>query len=1124
MRFKITFILFICNLWLISSQLQIDQSRNIDQLVREVLLRNQCGSASNFNASPNFSAGVGSFTYSGDRSIFPFTSGVVLSTGLVREIPTSSQLNSNLPDSNTDTDLATILGITSTSLNDANYISFDFVPIVNEFRFNFFFASEEYDDNFPCSFADAFAFILTDTSNPSNPQNLAVIPGTTTPVSVTNIRPEIIHSTLGCNARNEEYFAGYNTHSATNNATNFNGRTVTINVEATGLTIGTTYNIKLVIADFQDTFFDSAVFLQGGSFNFGADLGPDRTIANGNFLCTGDMITLDPGISTALNYEWYKDDVLIPGAISQTLDVTETGDYESRVVLSASCTEESDIRIEFATSPSVNNSVTLNQCSISGESTRFNLEEINSIISNNPSNYNFSYYRSLADAQTEQNPITFATSYIPPPGVNSVFVRIKDTPDLCSSYSEVALNASVRSLSNPFTNMSSGLIFRNSQLLFESCDDFDRTTINDGVTSFDISTSISYIKSQVSGGVPLEDLEVTFYERLEDAQTETNAINPNNYRNNSAFTINNEQSLWIRVDNLRSSSCVALERDRLILKAILLPFTTRDITPLFECSYTLNKAVFDLTSKESEISNVISGNNGTISFENYYYIDNEQRISITNPNAFHNTTNPQIIYIPLGDDNSLCTNDISFEINTDRPNIDNSAKEISSCFNSLNVEFDLTSLENEIINEETDIRINYYDSTGNLIINPESFVGFVPPNNSSNQSYTVNVEVVDINNNCFSETFITLNANFYPTFQTPSPIEECEQDNNNIDEFDLTIRENEILNGLNRYNYTFEYFESFENAQNNTNPIRNPREYLFNENSGNNHSVKITSNSDNSCPVILPLILTVEQINPIGIESEYRICSRANGDLLGNLPIIQTNLSTDAYNIQWYLREISPLTQDFRATNNFYIPNRASKIFLKATHKVTRCRIIDSTTVIKSYIPEQIGIEYLNDFFEESNDIRITVNGKDAYKYSVDSLDFQDSPIFRDLQPGIHTARVMDNSSCLSDSIITQNFLIIDYPKFFTPNGDGINDTWTISELFSNESNDFIFSSGEGFLPEIYIFNRFGRLIKEIKSADDSWDGKLNNNPVPATDYWFKIIYKKNGIEKTFRSHFTLRR
>ena len=72
---------------------------------------------------------------------------------------------------------------TATATNNASAIQFNFVPQIAQINFNFILASEEYNRNFECSFSDAFAFILTDQVT-GVVQNLAVLPGTTTPIAV----------------------------------------------------------------------------------------------------------------------------------------------------------------------------------------------------------------------------------------------------------------------------------------------------------------------------------------------------------------------------------------------------------------------------------------------------------------------------------------------------------------------------------------------------------------------------------------------------------------------------------------------------------------------------------------------------------------------------------------------------------------------------------------------------------------------------------------------------------------------------------------------------------------------------------------------------------------------------
>ena len=95
---------------------------------------------------------------------------------------------------------------------------------------------------------------------------------------------------------------------------------------------------------------------------------------------------------------------------------------------------------------------------------------------------------------------------------------------------------------------------------------------------------------------------------------------------------------------------------------------------------------------------------------------------------------------------------------------------------------------------------------------------------------------------------------------------------------------------------------------------------------------------------------------------------------------------------------------------------------------------------------------------------------------------------------------------------ITTN--ILDYPKYFTPNGDGYHDTWNISSL-KPKSN-----------AKIYIFDRYGKLLKEIRSSIDGWDGTFNGIPMPSNDYWFSVEYQVDGLDKLkqFKAHFTLKR
>ncbi|MDR6969295.1 gliding motility-associated-like protein [Flavobacterium arsenatis] len=97
---------------------------------------------------------------------------------------------------------------------------------------------------------------------------------------------------------------------------------------------------------------------------------------------------------------------------------------------------------------------------------------------------------------------------------------------------------------------------------------------------------------------------------------------------------------------------------------------------------------------------------------------------------------------------------------------------------------------------------------------------------------------------------------------------------------------------------------------------------------------------------------------------------------------------------------------------------------------------------------------------------------------------------------------------------VTQNdVVIVGYPRYFTPNDDSYNDTWSIKALFYEHD------------AKVDIFDRYGKLLKclNLKNAE-VWDGTYNGMLMPATDYWFTLHYNNLGVRKEFSSHFSLKR
>ncbi|MBV1888046.1 MAG: T9SS type B sorting domain-containing protein [Urechidicola sp.] len=135
--------------------------------------------------------------------------------------------------------------------------------------------------------------------------------------------------------------------------------------------------------------------------------------------------------------------------------------------------------------------------------------------------------------------------------------------------------------------------------------------------------------------------------------------------------------------------------------------------------------------------------------------------------------------------------------------------------------------------------------------------------------------------------------------------------------------------------------------------------------------------------------------------------------------------------------------------------------------------------------------------------------GQGDYEYSISGIDgpYQDSNYFDNLGGGIYTLYVRDKNGCgVSDPL---DISVGAFPKFFTPNNDFHNDTWNVV----GASSDFMPNT------PILIFDRFGKIIKEILPNGQGWDGYYNGKKMPSSDYWFQITLQDGRI---YKGHFSL--
>ena len=327
-----------------SQNITVNETFTPQQLV-EKLVTSGCVTLGNFSASGgNFGTGELSYGYfNANGSAFPFQEGILLSTG---KLNSAIGPNSNFSDDGNgsswtgDTDLNTALGLSNTF--NATVLEFDFTPNANNISFDYIFSSEQYllnPSSGQCNYTDGFAFLLKEATATSY-QNLAIIPGTTTPVRVNTVRG----SGTNCPPANEAYFDTFNTG---NYPTTYDGQTKVLTAQSV-VTPGTLYHIKLVIADEGNGRFDSGIFLRAGSFISEKDLGVDRLIATGNPLCNNEVLTLNATQAGATGYQWFQNGNPVGTTNSPTFNVTSAGTYSVEININASCTLTGEIEIEYA--------------------------------------------------------------------------------------------------------------------------------------------------------------------------------------------------------------------------------------------------------------------------------------------------------------------------------------------------------------------------------------------------------------------------------------------------------------------------------------------------------------------------------------------------------------------------------------------------------------------------------------------------------------------------------------------------------------------------------------------------------------------------------------------------------
>ena len=710
--------------------------------------------------------------------------------------------------------------------------------------------------------------------------------------------------------------------------------------------------------------------------------------------------------------------------------------------------------------------------------------------SQDPSLFTVSYYDNPTDADSGTNLVVNPTTYLNNPSSPTIYVRVEENANpICYGLTSFDL------VVNPLPS------FVDPSPL-ELCDD----DTPDGMTEFDLTVKNNEITAGDS------NLSISYYETNADALADNNAIsNPTSYTNRSVNSLPaNPQTLYVVVRDL-ITDCVSYTT--LSLNVLPNPTPNTDPSDLTLCD-DINpgdlKEVFDLTVNESYI---INGQTGVTPTYHESQSDAESLTNtITNTTAYTNITTPQTIYVRVTDDITGCFTIVDFDLVVSPSPLVSSITDFIVCEdNSTGIyNFNLDSKTSEVLNgQDPNIFLVTYHETqadADNLSNPLSS----PFTNTSNPQQIF----VAITNS------VTGCSVSYPGFYIEvQEIPEANSDavpivyticdniggNDGFAQFDLTSQDASILDGQSPTNFSVSYFSSFTDADSGVNPIPNIYENLTNPQTIYAR-VDDNSTSNSICYDVTSLTLRVELLPNYDLDDSYVLCVNSNGTEVNGPPILDTGLSNTNYTFEWSL-DGAIISGE---TNSSLIPTQGGVYQVIVTNNSTQCQKIDIAEVIES-APPIVSANVITDAFAENDIIEATATGFGDYEFSLDFGLWQDSGTFENVSGGEHTVTARDKVGCGLSSI---KVMVIDYPLYFTPNGDSINDTWKIKGLGSQNN------------AKIFIFDRYGKLLKQLDPYGNGWNGTFNGALLPASDYWFTVIYNESGSgeRKEFSSHFSLKR
>lgn len=487
---------------------------------------------------------------------------------------------------------------------------------------------------------------------------------------------------------------------------------------------------------------------------------------------------------------------------------------------------------------------------------------------------------------------------------------------------------------------------------------------------------------------------------------------------------------------------------------------------------------FDLSKVESTLLGGQSGMKVDLFHENGELLPHPLPKNIANKVPNQETLTARVTNLSTN-----CFNEISIELNVTPKPIINSPTALYGCDDNndgISEYFDTSGIEDQISGSHENAEVSFFDSNGKEMRNIPSLY----TNLQTNEDY-ITVRVSDKVSRCYSEKKILLKTTSKPNVNQPSDVYGCDA-GSGFAYFDTRKLEEEMIGQQDNLQVSF--FDSMGNelADFSSDNFKNHDPY------DQEIVAKIENISNKSCYEEVHFHLKTMAPPEINLEDTYQICY-TNDALTLN--------SDEKFTTTWFAPDGSILS------NTSSVTIQEEGIYAVSVLKEENgilCESYKEIELVHSAAPAIDKISYQD--FSERSTVEIFASSEGDFEYSLDGISFQNESFFANVEGGEYNVTVRDKYGC---GEVSQKINIINYTRFFTPNNDGYHDTWTIKGI-ANLTTSFI-----------QIYDRYGKLLKQLDPASKGWDGTYNGHQMPSDDYWFQITLNDGKIHS---GHFSLLR